>query len=193
MSLAPSLPVLRQLHRLDRSSSGFHDQLSDVLDGEEYKQCVPDLQGDDLVFFVDYLDDVRRRIALPCSPLKPAQALGNFGPTSSNFQKCLRELKHICGTRMILPTSYTLPSHLLDICRHPVVSGGSGDVYEGTLNGSKVCVKRVREYSKDGLEKTAKVHYHQQHCIFLLFHFNQSYFRKSGEQVKNPDLSKPCP
>jgi len=30
-------------------------------------------------------------------------------------------------------------------------------VYEGTLDGSKVCVKRVRVYSRDGQTKSTKV------------------------------------
>lgn len=70
MSLSDS-PTLQQLLRLDKSSSGFHDQLGNVLDGEEYKQYVLDPQDDDLVRLVDYLDDVRRHISLPHSPLKP--------------------------------------------------------------------------------------------------------------------------
>ena len=58
---------------------------------------------------------------------------------------------------MILPTSHTLPSQVLIICRQPVASGGSGDVFEGTLDGSKVCVKRVKVYNWDGLEAAKKV------------------------------------
>jgi len=83
---SPSLPALQQLNRLDRSSPDFHDQLSNALYGEEYKKCVeeykkcgeeykkcvPKLQGDDLVWLVEYLDKVRCRVALPRSPLKSA-------------------------------------------------------------------------------------------------------------------------
>ena len=58
---------------------------------------------------------------------------------------------------MILPTLYTPPSQVLIVGRQPVASGGSGDVYEGTLNGSKVCVKRVRVYARDGPEAGKKV------------------------------------
>ena len=65
-------PALQQLHLLDGSVSGFHDQLGNVLYGEEYRQCVPNLRGDDLMWLVDYLDKVRRRILPPHSPLKPA-------------------------------------------------------------------------------------------------------------------------
>jgi len=66
---SPSPPALQRLHRLDRSSSDFQDQLSNALYGEEYKRCVSNLQGDDLVWLVDYLDKVRRPIALSRSPL----------------------------------------------------------------------------------------------------------------------------
>jgi hypothetical protein len=48
---------------------------------------------------------------------------------------------------------------LLNIGHHPVASGGSGDVYEGTFDGSKVCVKRIRVYSNDGPEKAIKVYH----------------------------------
>ena len=57
--------VLQQLRHLDRSSPGFHDQLSNVLYGEEYKQSVKSLQGNDLVWLVDYLDEVRCHAFLP--------------------------------------------------------------------------------------------------------------------------------
>jgi len=62
---SPSPPVLQQLYRLNGSSSGFHDQLSNVLYGKEYIQCLPNLEGDDLVWLVEYLDKVRFRVALP--------------------------------------------------------------------------------------------------------------------------------
>ena len=68
---APSLPALQRLHCLDRTMSGFQDQLSDILYGEMYQKYAPDLQGDDLVWLVDYLDKVRRHIPLRRSPPKP--------------------------------------------------------------------------------------------------------------------------
>ena len=61
---------LKQLRRLDKSSSKFHDQVSNVLYGEEYKQWVPTIRGDDLVGLVDYLDTVCCRVSLPHSPLR---------------------------------------------------------------------------------------------------------------------------
>ena len=66
---SPSHPVLQKLHGFDRSLSGFHDQLSNVLYGEEYVRCAPNLQGDDLRWLVDFLDEVRHHVPLPRFPL----------------------------------------------------------------------------------------------------------------------------
>ena len=60
-------PALQHLPYLDRSSSEFHDQLINILYGEEYQQYMQDLEGDDLVWLVDYLDKVCRYTALPHS------------------------------------------------------------------------------------------------------------------------------
>ena len=73
MSL-PSSPVLKQLHRLDRSSPDFHDQLCNVFYGSEYTQYTQSLQEDDLMWLVDYLDKVRRRVRF--SPLSASASLG---------------------------------------------------------------------------------------------------------------------
>ena len=62
---SPHSTTLRQLRHLDESSPNFHDQLTSVLSGEEYEQSVPNLRNNDLVFLVDYLDKVRRHVALP--------------------------------------------------------------------------------------------------------------------------------
>lgn len=63
--------ALQQLYHLDRSLSGYCDQLINVLCGEEYCRCASDLQCDDLVWLINYLDMVCCHVALPNSPLKP--------------------------------------------------------------------------------------------------------------------------
>ena len=80
-------------------------------------------------------------------------------PSSSASRKCLRELRNICGTRGIFPTSYTIPSDRLTTGPDPFAQGGYGDVYEGTLDGSKVCIKRVRMYIQEGPENALQVHH----------------------------------
>ena len=66
----PDPPTLQKLHRLDTSSPEFSDQLSDTLYEEEYQRCVPSLGDGDLLWLVDYLDNVCRHETFPRSPLK---------------------------------------------------------------------------------------------------------------------------
>jgi hypothetical protein len=69
---SPNSPVLQRLDRLNKTSLDFPDQFCNIIYGEEYVQCAWNLEGDDLVWLVEYLDKVRRRVALLHSPLKPA-------------------------------------------------------------------------------------------------------------------------
>ena len=64
---SPSPLAIQRLRCLNRNSSEFYDRLGDVLRGEEYKQFISDLRGDDLAWLVDYLDKVhppQRLVAL---------------------------------------------------------------------------------------------------------------------------------
>ncbi|KAF9642914.1 kinase-like protein [Thelephora ganbajun] len=137
---SPSSPALQQLHCLNASSPNFYDQLYNLLCGQEYVQCVPNLKDDDLVWLVNYLD----------------KTLDDLDRSSAASRKCLRELRSICGTKAILPTSYTLSTDFLKIDPVPFAIGGFGDVYCGTLNGSSVCIKRVRVYASDAPKKAIK-------------------------------------
>lgn len=56
----PSHNLLLQLHGYDKSSSEYHDQLCNIIYGEEYQRLVPNLQDDDLVWLIDYLDKVHQ-------------------------------------------------------------------------------------------------------------------------------------
>ena len=57
---------------------------------------------------------------------------------------CLRELGRICRIHQVLPSSYTLPDlGPLDFDGMAIVRGYHGDVHRGSLNGSKVRVKRL--------------------------------------------------
>ena len=85
------------------------------------------------------------------------QVLGVLDSSSPALRMCLLELRRICGVRGILPTSYTLSPDHLKIDSSPFVAGGFGDLYKGTLDGSPVCVKRMRVYLRDGPEKAVKV------------------------------------
>ena len=156
---SPTSPSLQRLDQLDRSLSGFHDKLCEVLYGQEYIQCVPNLQDDDLVWLVDYLDKVRYRKTLCRSLFKPQQALDGLDLSSRGSRKCVRELRSICDTSAILPTSYTLSPDLLNIDPAPFIGGGYGEVHHGTLSGLRVCIKRMQVYALGGPKKATGVRY----------------------------------
>lgn len=106
---------------------------------------------------INDLDVVRRDSALPRSLIKLAQALDTLDPSGPAFRKCLRELSSICDARGILPPSCTISPHLLNISPNQSSRGPHGDSYAGTLDGSRVWVKRVLLYVEDDPQKTTKV------------------------------------
>lgn len=57
----PRLNPLDRLLRLKKSSSKFHDEISNILYGEEYKRWVADIGGGNVLRLVDFLDKVRYR------------------------------------------------------------------------------------------------------------------------------------
>ena len=85
-----------------------------------------------------------RHSPVPHSPL--AQVLCEISDSSSvPFREPLDELKRICGISNVLPKACTLSDSLL------------GCVYEGTFNGSKVRVRRVRTHPKGDPQKVKEV------------------------------------
>jgi len=59
--------ALKQLHGLDRTSSQFHKRLSGLLRSEGYRSAIPNLQGEDLAWLVDYLESVSLQSISPKS------------------------------------------------------------------------------------------------------------------------------
>ena len=59
---SPSSPPLQRLSRLDWSSPDFEDQLQEILHSQEYVRCETTVGNSDLMWLIDYLDKVRRRI-----------------------------------------------------------------------------------------------------------------------------------
>lgn len=121
-------PILQQFDGLDKSSTQFPDQLIDLFSKEEYKSFLLDLHDENAaVWFIEYLDTA-------------LDALDSVGSAS---RECRRQLGTICSMSEKLPRS-----HVLDITSLVPVSSRSlcepqVNVYEGLLNGSKVCVKRL--------------------------------------------------
>ena len=57
-------PALQGLRNLNRTSPGFHDQVCNALYEEGYQKSMPGLQGDDLAWLVEYLNEVCRYVPL---------------------------------------------------------------------------------------------------------------------------------
>ena len=60
---------LQRLRDLDRTSPYFHNRLTYFLRGNEYQDFAPNLQGEDLAWFVNYLDNVSLHTVSPYSML----------------------------------------------------------------------------------------------------------------------------
>ena len=53
--------LLQKLRDFNKTSPDFHSQLTDFLRGNEYQDAVPSLQGEDLDWLINYLDNVSHR------------------------------------------------------------------------------------------------------------------------------------
>lgn len=63
----PVHPALQQIYGLDRTSPEFDNQLDDLLHGDEYEGCVQELENSDLVWLINYLDNVRLYVPFSAS------------------------------------------------------------------------------------------------------------------------------
>ena len=72
-------------------------------------------------------------------------------------RRCLHKLRTICSHHAILPSSYTISGDLTQVGDDPVADGGFSDVWKGTYNGHKVCIKnlRVSEQVRQAVEKVS--------------------------------------
>jgi hypothetical protein len=66
------LTPLQQLRRLDKLSPKFPERLTDLINGQRYRNCIVGLQDEDVAWLVEFLDDVRSRTLRVISLLKPA-------------------------------------------------------------------------------------------------------------------------
>jgi len=153
----PPPDPLEQLRVLDISSADFPNQIAKLLCSNEYKQCVQGLEGDILVWLVEFLHDVRLCVLHNPPLLNITQVMNKFDPTHPVFSSCFVELRGICRTREVLPKICTISGARLSTDDVPFASGGLTNMHEGSLGGSKVCVEKVRMYL-EGDPRKAKVY-----------------------------------
>ena len=94
----PDIPMIRpkllqQLRDLDTASPQFHEQLTSCIRESEFRSAVPDLQGEDLAWLVEYLDGVSLQ------PIFPHSALNTMLGSRWHLQSCKH---HIPG--IVAPT-----------------------------------------------------------------------------------------
>jgi len=175
------MDLLHQLRHLNQSSPEFPGQLTSLLRERRYRDCLKDLQDHDSGWLVEYLDNVRLPGTLNNSPPKLVQALNILYPGSpTSFRKCLHELREICGNWKILPKSCVFPGSPPNIVGWPIASRGPCDVYEGTFDDSKVCVRRLRIYSNGEPDTAKSVCYRRRHL--LTFTSNETHRPSSRRQ-----------
>ncbi|KAF9777371.1 kinase-like domain-containing protein [Thelephora terrestris] len=131
--------VLQHLYSLDTSSSDVLRCLYCLLRSDDEEQHLTTLQGSELIRLVDFLDEILDAIPI----------------ADDVFRRCLHKLRTICGHNAILPSSYAILGDLARVGDDPFDFGGFSDVWKGTHNGRKVCIKRLRlsEQSREAVEK----------------------------------------
>ena len=66
--MSPRNP-LQKLRGLDKTSSQFHEELSNFIRGHVYRSALPSLQSENLTWLVEYLDSVSLRSPFAAPPL----------------------------------------------------------------------------------------------------------------------------
>ena len=72
-------------------------------------------------------------------------------------RRCLHKLRTICSHHAIMPSSYTISDDLTQVGDDPVADGGFSEVWKGTYNGRKVCIKnlKVSEQVRQAVERVS--------------------------------------
>ena len=152
--------VLRHLYSLDTSSPDFLRCLYSLIQSDEEEQHLSTLQGSELTRLVDFLDEVR---SFPSASFQlmeqtwTVQALDVVPMADDVSRRCLHKLRTICSHHGILPSSYTISGNLTRVGDHPVAFGGFSEVWKGTHDGCKVCIKhpKVTEKIRRDVEKVS--------------------------------------
>ena len=158
--------LLQNLYSINTSSPDFPRLLYGLIRQDEEEKYLSSLKGDELTRLVNFLDEVCTLPLASRSVTKQIlQALSVIPTTDDVSLQCLHKLQAICGHNMTLPSSYTISGEIARVGDRPVALGGFADVWEGTRNGKKVCVKWLRVSLNDD-ETLNKVRIQHRHVFF---------------------------
>jgi hypothetical protein len=106
---------------------------------------------------VDVLDYVRLVEDKHCRKHDRHQTLDSGDLDKRNRRQHLKDLRKLCCTFAILPSSFILRPAFDERGANPFATGGFSDVYEATLNGRRVAIKTLRVTTTTDPEKLHKV------------------------------------
>jgi hypothetical protein len=150
--------VLQHLYALDTSSPDFSRCLFWLMRSDEEEKYLSSLQGPELIRLIDFLDEVGSFSLSSFQLTKQTAQILDVAPTADDvFRRCLHKLQTICTHKTILPSSYTISGDLVRVGNDPVAFGGFSDIWEGRLDGDKVCIKhlRISEQVREAVEKAS--------------------------------------
>lgn len=157
----PKMPVpqiLERLYSLDTSSPDFSYYLYCLVKTNEEEQDLSSLQGPPLTKLVDFLDSVRSLPLASFHPTKQSPQVLDVPQITGDIRRlCLHQLQAICSLHMTLPSVHIIVDGLAEAEDEPLASGGFSDIWEGTYNDTKVCIKRPR-VTKQNRSTVQKVH-----------------------------------
>ena len=148
--------VLQHLYSLDASSPDIPLYLYCLIENDAQERYLAGLRGSELTRLVDFLEEVR---ALPSvifrSMNRTVQVLDVIPNTDDVSRRCLHKLQDICNHHKVLPSSYIVSGDLVKAGSHPTTSGGFSNVWEGTYNHKKVCIKcvMITQQNRQAVEK----------------------------------------
>ena len=115
------------------------------------------LQSEDVLTFVEILDQVSGSNGMWAPPLITAQAFGAPNMALDLRSKSVRILQRVCGSQSILPHSFVLSDNISKEGNITFTSGGSADVWKGLHNGKRVRITAFRTYTTENLSKVKQV------------------------------------
>ena len=151
----PSHRILRRINSLDRVSSNFLVQLIKCLSGDGYDYPVTfvfefgNVDDRDKIWLIWYLDKVRGCVSSYLLSTELLQVLGDLEYDEPGYRICQMQLQAICRLCGRLPPSCTLSVSSLVPAADPTPIGPYEIICEGTLNGLKVCAKKLKPSFSD--------------------------------------------
>ena len=160
--MMPTSEVLQHLYSFNTFSPEFSRCLDSLIQSDEEDHYLSSLQGPELTRLVDFLDRVR---VLPSASFLPAyektlQALGIVPVTEDVSRRCLNKLQALCSHHGVLPSSHIISGGLVKAGDCAIAATNLSDVWEGTFNGAKVCIKspRITLRDRQEIEKVSNRH-----------------------------------